>query len=81
MKTLALALLEQIIIILPNPPAKVMKEIQYIFYKFLLNGKPDKIKGNVIVNSYEEGDHNCHILILSVRFYKRDASNEPLPEK
>ena len=38
----------------PNPPAQVMKEIQDMFYKFLWDGKPDKIKGNVIINNYEE---------------------------
>ena len=32
-----------------------MKEIQDIFYKFLWDGKPDKIKRNVIINNYEEG--------------------------
>jgi hypothetical protein len=32
-----------------------MKEIQDMFYKFLWDGKPDKIKRNVIINNYEEG--------------------------
>ena len=32
-----------------------MKEIQDIFYKLLWDGKPDKIKRNVIINNYEEG--------------------------
>ena len=45
----------QILTVLPNPPAKVMKEIQDMFYKFLWDGKPDKIKRNVIINNYEEG--------------------------
>ena len=32
-----------------------MKKIQDIFYKFLWDGKPDKVKRNVIINNYEEG--------------------------
>ena len=43
-----------ILTVLPNPPAQVMKEIQDMLYKFLWEGKPDKIKRNVIFN-YEEG--------------------------
>ena len=44
----------QILTVLPNPPVQVMKEIQDIFYKFLWDGKPNKIKRNVIINNYEE---------------------------
>jgi hypothetical protein len=45
----------QILRVLPNPPVQAMKEIQDIFYKFLWDGKPDKINRNVIINNYEEG--------------------------
>jgi hypothetical protein len=45
----------QILTVLPNPPAQVMNKIQDMFYKFLWDGKPDKIKRNVIINNYEEG--------------------------
>jgi len=31
-----------------------MNKIQDMFYKFLWDGKPDKIKRNVIINNYEE---------------------------
>ena len=47
-----------ILTVLPNPPVQVMKETKEIFYKYLLNGKPDKIKRNVIMNNYEEGGLN-----------------------
>ena len=66
-ETLALPILVHIPRVLPNPPVQVMKEIQDIFYKLLWDGKPDKIKRNVIINNYEEGGLNCHILKLSVR--------------
>jgi hypothetical protein len=45
----------QILTILPNPPAQIIKEIQDIFYKFLWVGKSDKIKRNAIIYNYEEG--------------------------
>ena len=54
-KNLALPLLVQILTVLPNPPAQVMKEIQDICYQFVCDEKPDKIKRNVIINNYEEG--------------------------
>ena len=54
-ETLSLPILVQILRVLPNPPVQAMKEIQDIFYKFLWDGKPDKIKRNVIINNYEEG--------------------------
>jgi hypothetical protein len=38
-----------------------MKKIQQMFYNFLWDGKPDKIKRNVIINNYEEGAQLPHI--------------------
>ena len=54
-KTLAMPVLVQILTVLPNPPVPILKDIQNIFYKFLWENKPDKIKRNVIINEYEEG--------------------------
>ena len=56
----------QILTVLPNPPAQVMKEIQDMFYKFLWDGKPDKIKGNVIINNYEEGELKLPHYIINI---------------
>jgi hypothetical protein len=42
----------QILTVLPNPPAQIMKDM---FYTFLWDGKPGKIKGNVIINNDKEG--------------------------
>ena len=62
-ETLSLQILVQILRVLPNPPVQDMKEIQDIFYIFLWDGKPDKIKRHVIINNYEEGglklSHYC----------------------
>jgi hypothetical protein len=32
-----------------------LNDIEQIFYKFLWNGKKDKIKRSIIINEYEEG--------------------------
>ena len=54
-KTLALPILVQIFTVLPNPPQYIFKEIQDILFKFLWDGKNDKITRNVLINEYEEG--------------------------
>jgi hypothetical protein len=55
LKTLALPILVQSLTVLPNPPDSVLNDIEKIFYKFLWNGKKDKIKRSIIINEYEEG--------------------------
>ncbi len=54
-KSLALPILTQCFTVLPNPPSHVFKEIEKVFFSFLWNNKPDKIKRNVIINLYEHG--------------------------
>jgi hypothetical protein len=54
-KTLALPILVQSLTVLPNPPDSILNDIEKIFYKFLWNGKKDKIKRSIIINEYEEG--------------------------
>ena len=81
-KTLALPLLVQILTVLLNPPAQVMKEIQDMFYKYLWDGKPDKIKRNFIINNYEEGglklthiESFCKVLKMSWLYKFLDPMN------
>jgi hypothetical protein len=38
-----------------------LNDIEKIFYKFLWNGKKDKIKRSIIINEYEEGGLKCQI--------------------
>ena len=40
---------------MPNPSFENFKKIENIFFKFLWNGKPDKIKRNVLIGSYDTG--------------------------
>ena len=54
-KTLALPILVQCLTVLPIPPDLILNDIEKIFYKFLWNGKKDKIKRSIIINEYEEG--------------------------
>ena len=54
-KSLALPILIQSLTILPNPSFENFKKIENIFFKFLWNGKPDKIKRNVLIGSYDTG--------------------------
>ena len=48
-------ILVQIFTVLPNPPDFIFRDIQESFYKFLWDGKIDKIKRNTIINEYDEG--------------------------
>ena len=50
-KSLALPILIQILPVLPNPPDNILKDIQKTFYKFLWNGKRDKVKREILTNS------------------------------
>jgi hypothetical protein len=50
-----LPILIQILTVLPNPPDNILKDIQKSFFKFLWNGKRDKVKREILTNSYEDG--------------------------
>ena len=54
-KSLALPIIIQSLTVLPTPPDHIINRLQLIFFKFLWNGKPDKIKRNVLINLYEKG--------------------------
>ena len=49
--SLALPILIHILTVLPN----ILTDIQKYFHKFLWNGKRDKIKREILTNSYEDG--------------------------
>jgi hypothetical protein len=50
-----LPILIQILTVLPNPPDNILKDIQKTFYRFLWNGKRDKVKREILTNSYDDG--------------------------
>ena len=53
--TLALPILVHSLSVLPNFTQREASDIQSVFFKFLLNEKPDKIKRNLIIQPYENG--------------------------
>ena len=55
LKTLILSKIVHLLISLPPPSEKVMKELNSIFYKFLWNGGPDKVKRTIITQKLENG--------------------------
>ena len=49
MKSLALAKFVHLFLALPNPPGELIKNLNKLFYSFLWNSGPDRIKRKVIV--------------------------------
>ena len=54
-KSLALPQFTYLASILPGPGEKIIKELTASMFKFLWNGKPDKIKRSVLINTTENG--------------------------
>ena len=54
-KSLALSQLTFLLTVLPNPPQKFISEVNTLIYRFIWNGKCDKISRKVVVNSYANG--------------------------
>ena len=70
-KTLALSTLVHIFSALPRPPKDFIDEINSIFYKFIWNSKPDKIKRTNLTRNYDSGglrmvDINVLLIHLSL---------------
>ena len=40
---------------LPNPPPQAVKRIEKLMYKFIWDGKPEKIKRDILTMAYESG--------------------------
>lgn len=51
-KSLFMSRLVYVLTSLPNPKPETVQEIQNIFWKFLWDGKPDKIKRSTLLQSY-----------------------------
>ena len=63
-KSLLLAKLVHLFLALPNPSQAYIKKIEHIFFRFLWDGKPDRIKRNKIIQSLES-DGLCMIHLPS----------------
>ena len=54
-KSLALSKLVYLFLCLPNPTLPVLKDINHLFYKFIWQGKPDKIKRDTLQKPFIGG--------------------------
>ena len=54
-KSLALAKFIHLFLALPNPPGELIKKLDKLFYKFLWNSGPDRIKRSVIIKDLQAG--------------------------
>ena len=54
-KSLALSKINHLILSPPKPSEKIIKDIQTLFYNYLWNGGPDKIKRSVVIQNYDRG--------------------------
>ena len=54
-KSIALPQITYLPSILSGPGEKIIKELTASMFKFLWNGKPDKIKRSVLINTTENG--------------------------
>ena len=55
LKSLAIAKINHLLLSLPNPTQNMISELNSMFFKFLWNGKIDKIKRDVTIKTYKEG--------------------------
>ena len=54
-KSLIMSKLVHLLIALPNPPLKLIKEMEQMFFHFVWGGKRDPLKRNMITQKYENG--------------------------
>ena len=54
-KSLALSKINHLILSLPNPSEKIVREIQGMFYKYLWKNGPDKVKRSIVIQNYDKG--------------------------
>jgi Reverse transcriptase (RNA-dependent DNA polymerase) len=66
-KTLALPKLNHLILGLPNPDSDTIKSIQNIFFKFIWNNSPDKVKRSIMTQDYENGG----IRVVNVEYFMK----------
>ena len=75
-KSLALAKFIHLLLALPNPPGDFIKRLERLFFKFLWNAGPDRIKREVIVKDLKAGglrmiNINSFIKALKITWLRR----------
>ena len=79
-KSLALSKFTHLFLALPNPPEDLIKRINQLFFKFLWNNGPDRIKCDIIVRNLREGglrmiNISYFIKALKVSWMRRVVQN------
>ena len=64
-KSFALSQLVFLFMVLPNPPSNYFDELNKLFFNFIWNHKPDKVKRTVLCNTKENGGLN----MIDVRIF------------
>ena len=80
-KTLCLSKIVHLLMNLPDPPQKFLRELDECFYKFLWDGKKGKIKKSVVSLAYEQGgikmvDVHFFVVNLKVGWLRRVLDGE-----
>ena len=75
-KSLALSKFVHLFISLPDPPKEFLKQLVRIFYKFIWNNGPDRIKRNILTNNLAAGGMrmvqlNTFIKALKITWLRR----------
>jgi hypothetical protein len=69
-KTLLISKLVYAINVIPSPPEEKIKEIEDMLYKFLWDNKPDKIKRDTLIGTYEDGGLKMPDLMSKIKSLK-----------
>ena len=75
-KSLAMAKINHLLLALPDPPTNILNELNALFFKFLWNGKQDRIKRKVVTKDYIKGglkmlDVHCFVHALKLSWIRR----------
>ena len=54
-KSLAISQLIYLLSVLPKPPDSFLKEVESVLFKFIWNGKPDKINRKTLIGDFVDG--------------------------
>ena len=69
-KSLVLSKLTHLFLALPNPPGDLIKRLERIFYKFLWNSGPDRIKRSVIIKKINAGGTQDDTYLIFYKSFK-----------
>ena len=78
---LALSKFIHLFLALPNPPGELTKKLEKLFYKFLWNSGPDRIKRSIVIKDLVAGGLrmiNIHIFVnaLKISWLRRQIINQ-----